>query len=98
LADPYAESDSNVIHAVDAALRVVGLTLQDVDDHHGNAVPSSKYSDMLINAVPKEQVDGVVSSLAYLRDRIGVPRDLPLAAARYLRAYLNWAIAVLSNP
>ncbi|OEU07418.1 hypothetical protein FRACYDRAFT_197737 [Fragilariopsis cylindrus CCMP1102] len=31
----------------------------------------------------------------YLRDRIGVPRDLPLASARYLRAYLNWAIDVL---
>ena len=33
--------------------------------------------------------------LVYLRDRIGVPRDLPLASARYLRAYLNWAIDVL---
>jgi hypothetical protein len=35
--------------------------------------------------------------LAYLRDRVGVPRDLPLAAARYLRAYLNKGIDILSN-
>jgi hypothetical protein len=40
----------------------------------------------------------LISSLLYLRDRIGVPRDMPLAAARYLRAYLNRAIhAVYPN-
>lgn len=32
------------------------------------------------------------SSLAYLRDRVGVPRDLPLPAARQLRAHLNWVM------
>lgn len=33
--------------------------------------------------------------LAYLRDRIGVPRDLPLPAAMMLRKHLNWAIAIV---
>ena len=32
------------------------------------------------------------SCLAYLRDRVGVPRDMGPAAARSLRAHLNWAI------
>lgn len=34
----------------------------------------------------------VVDSAAYLRDRVGVPRDLPFPAARQLRAHLNWLI------
>ena len=39
-----------------------------------------------------EHVENVVASLAYLRDRIGVPRDMRLPAARQLRAHLNYAI------
>jgi glutathione S-transferase len=38
---------------------------------------------------PTQQLD---TCLAYLRDRIGVPRDMSAAAAMHLRAYLNWAI------
>ena len=38
---------------------------------------------------PTRQLD---SCLAYLRDRVGVPRDMGPAAARSLRAHLNWAI------
>lgn len=42
---------------------------------------------------PSEQAaDTVRQSLSYMRDRICVPRDLPLPAARQLRAHLNWAI------
>ncbi|KAG7373028.1 glutathione S-transferase [Nitzschia inconspicua] len=97
LADPYAESDASIVDSVDAALRITGLCLQDVDDHSGTSLPSSMYKDMLTSSVPQDHVDGVISSLAYLRDRIGVPRDLPLASARYLRAYLNWAIDTLTR-
>lgn len=39
--------------------------------------------------------DAVVASAMYVRDRVGVPRDLPLPAARQLRAHLNWMIATL---
>lgn len=39
----------------------------------------------------------VCVSAAYLRDRVGVPRDLPLPAARQLRAHLNWLIDELRS-
>lgn len=77
--------------SVDAALRVVCAALKAADED------PSVFVDILRAAVPSEHVDGVASSLAYLRDRVGVPRDLPLASARYLRAYLNWGIDSLSS-
>ena len=40
----------------------------------------------------------VAASAAYLRDRVGVPRDLPYPAARQLRAHLNWLIDSLYSP
>lgn len=78
---------------MDSALRVVCSALLDDD------APSldGTHKEALLAAVPKNQVKGVVSSLVYLRDRVGVPRDLPLASARYLRAYLNWGIDVLGS-
>jgi glutathione S-transferase len=95
LADPYAESDASVIDTVDAALRVVCSALSATEEHQQQ--PGDSYSAMLRDAVPSKQRSGVASSMAYLRDRIGVPRDLPLAAARYFRAYLNWGIDTLSK-
>ena len=43
---------------------------------------------------PTQQLD---SCLMYLRDRVGVPRDMGQAAALQLRAHLNWAIEILST-
>lgn len=39
----------------------------------------------------------VAPALAYLRDRVCVPRDLKLPAARQFRAHLNWAIDTLQQ-
>lgn len=89
LADPYAAPDEQVQPIVDAALRVV------CDALLGGEAALNGLEPALQAAVPAEQASSVVSSLEYLRDRIGVPRDLPLASARYLRAYLNWAIDTL---
>ena len=91
LADPYADADDSIAATVDEALRVVCLALQETDQ----GSPDDAYTKMLRQVVPSSQVSGVVSSMMYLRDRIGVPRDLPLAAGRYLRAYLNWGIDTL---
>jgi len=88
LADPYAASDTDVQPHVDTALRIVCSKLLLLDD--------TTNTEELTEVIPKKHRKGVISSLAYLRDRIGVPRDLPLASARYLRAYLNWGIESLS--
>jgi glutathione S-transferase len=91
LADPYAKPDDKILPTVDAALRVVCLAMLDENDS------LDPFAGLLKSTVPEKDIVGVTNSFSYLRDRVGVPRDLPLAAARYLRAYLNWGIEVLSK-
>uniref|UniRef100_A0A7R9WIC7 Uncharacterized protein n=1 Tax=Pseudictyota dubia TaxID=2749911 RepID=A0A7R9WIC7_9STRA len=95
LADPYAQPDPTVVPHVDAALRVVCAALNEEDSATDAEHVAGLNGQEVRDAVPAKQVDGVKASLAYLRDRVGVPRDMPLAAARQFRAHLNWAIDVL---
>ena len=76
---------------MDKALRIVCSALLDESES------PDAYAEQLKNTVPDAQIVAVLNSFVYLRDRVGVPRDLPLAAARYLRAYLNWGIDVLRS-
>lgn len=96
LADPYAQSDENVLPVVENVLKVVCEAL--LDSEHD--IPTEEYNDKLksLVVIKTDEISktDVVNSLKYLRDRIGVPRDLPLASARYLRAYLNWSIDVIA--
>ena len=88
LADPYAKPNLDHEVEVDAALRHVAhlmLTGNVADGSHDKSgVVNTGSSASIANAVPP--------SLMYLRDRIGVPRDMTYPAARQFRAHLNWMI------
>lgn len=82
LADPYAVPAVEYVEDMDALLRVVvHALLNGYTNVEGVQTEGGKGG-----AVSKD----LVKSLAYLRDRIGVPRDMSYPAARQLRAHLNW--------
>jgi glutathione S-transferase len=91
LSDPNATPSEGVKGSVDACLRVISAAMIGNDEDSANATMKEVATTILQDG-GKDQVDDVVASLAYLRDRVGVPRDMRLPAARQLRARLNWAI------
>lgn len=93
LADPNAVSSESVIGSVDACLKIVSVAL--LDGVENTADSMRKVAELISTEGGNQQVNDVVSSLSYLRDRIGVPRDMRLPAARQLRAHLNWSIGIL---
>mmetsp|Transcript_38958 Transcript_38958/g.81505 ORF Transcript_38958/g.81505 Transcript_38958/m.81505 type:complete len:572 (-) Transcript_38958:94-1809(-) len=95
LADPYALPDDQIRPYVDTALQHVcgALLAQGGPSAHELALAEMKAG--LHEKIGEDKGRDVASALCYLRDRTGVPRDLPLAAARQLRAHLNAAIDIL---
>jgi glutathione S-transferase len=90
LSDPNAVPNDSVKGSVDACLRITSQALL----HGIDAVTEDL--EQVVATLSKdggsEHVDNVIASLSYLRDRIGVPRDMRLPAARQLRAHLNFVI------
>ena len=83
LADPYAKpAEGVVLEKVQEALLVVGACLV------GNCDTSIDISSL--KALDESMRNDIRASLAYVRDRVGVPRDLSYPAARCLRGALNW--------
>jgi glutathione S-transferase len=82
------------VPAVDAALRHVahallaGVEAKQVSKEAALAVSEAAAAGGYAGAA-------VVAAAEYLRDRVGVPRDMKLPAARQLRAHLNWLIDAL---
>jgi glutathione S-transferase len=86
LADPYAKPNEALVEDVDVLLRGVALSLLE-----GNVDAIKRAAHQTTN-MDKE---GLKKCLAYLRNRVGVPRDMTTAAAMYFRAHLNEAIVSL---
>jgi len=91
LADPYARPNPALVDAVDAVLlRVAAALLRNEPELLQGLGSVAEASGAQEGALAQ-----VGPCLAYLRDRIGVPRDMRLPAAKLLRAYLGEAIARL---
>merc|ERR1712194_730540 len=90
LADPNATSNEAVPASVDATLRVISLAMLEGTDKVDSAM--AEVASAIVKEGGESFSQDVVNSLSYLRDRIGVPRDMRLPAARQFRAHLNWAI------
>jgi len=91
LADPNAVPNEAVQTGIDLILRVVCMALLEGTDNHDTTM--DKLAVTVVKEGGSDYTDGIIASLSYLRERVGVPRDMKLHAARQLRAHLNWAIS-----
>lgn len=94
LADPHAIPSVTVQNAISSVLRIVCAALLS-GSTSSHETTMSAMGQVMVQKGGSDFATGVVNSLAYVRDRIGVPRDMKLPAARQLRAHLNWTIGVI---
>jgi glutathione S-transferase len=93
LADPNAKPSDAVIGSVDNLLRLICLAMLEGTQKYEQDV--QKVAKTIMEVGGSDFTNGVIQSLEYMRDRVGVPRDMKLPAALQLRAHTNWAIANL---
>lgn len=88
LADPYATPALEFFDDMDLTLRyLVNALIYGYQNIPEPLILSGRNNEDISKIKKTLKV-----SLEYLRDRVGVPRDLSYPAARQLRAYLNWVI------
>ena len=82
LADPNAVPSDAVLESVSASLRVVCAALLEGSPDQYDA-RMAEIGTTLVHDGGSEIASKVVDSLAYLRDRVGVPRDMKLPAGKF---------------
>jgi glutathione S-transferase len=96
LAEPDTTPDMTFYVPMDVALRCTAMALLEGT----NAAEAEFGTGGWLGeegAGRAENVVAVQAGLQYLRDRVGVPRDLQLPAARQLRAHLNWTLSLVAR-
>jgi len=93
-ADPYANPNVEMIPFVDSILRVVTTSLLAGDPQLARDVRTRVEAEL---GTPPAGWGKAGDCVAYLRDRIGSPRDMSMPAAKLFRSYLNEAVVALKE-
>lgn len=88
LSDPFARPNEAFLSVVDAVLCTVAAAVL----RGSTAAAAAEAARAAVDPDTRNQAS---ECLAYLRDRIGSPRDMSMPAAKFLRAYLGEAVKAL---